>query len=78
MGEFLASDAQVYVSGDLGYHDGRRVEAEGRGLIDVGHFASEHLIVDRLAARLREAFSVRGYSVEVSVSGDEQDCFYYM
>lgn len=78
IGEFLASDAQVYVSGDLGYHDGRRVEAEGRGLIDVGHFASEQLIVDHLAAQLRETLSKRGYSVEVSVSGGERDCFYYV
>jgi len=76
IGEFLVSDAEVYVSGDLGYHDGRRVEAEGRGLIDVGHFASEQLIVDGLTARLREALSARGYPVEVSISGGERDCFY--
>ena len=78
IGEFLVSDAEGYVSGDLGYHDGRRVEAEGRGLIDVGHFASEQLIVDGLTARLRETLAARGYPVEVSISDGERDCFYYI
>jgi dinuclear metal center YbgI/SA1388 family protein len=59
LGKFLSSDAQVFISGDLKYHDARDVEWARRGLIDVGHFASEHLMVedltDRLAARLKAA-----------------------
>jgi dinuclear metal center YbgI/SA1388 family protein len=76
--DFLASDAQVYVSGDLGYHDGRSVEALGRALIDIGHFASEHLVVEGLAAGLKSALSKRGYMVDVRACTQERDCFYYI
>jgi dinuclear metal center YbgI/SA1388 family protein len=78
MDDFFASDAHVYVSGDLGYHDGRRAEAEGRALIDVGHFASEQLIVKRLALQMNHALSEKGYRIEVSAYEKECDCFYYL
>ena len=76
--DFLASDAQVYITGDLGYHDGRRVEAKGKGLVDVGHFASEQLIVEALAAQLKRIFAEKKCSVEVNAREDEKDCFYYL
>ena len=76
--DFFASDAQVFVSGDLGYHDGRKTEALGRALIDIGHFASEHLVVESLAAVLKNAFSKRGYAVAVYAYAQERDCFYYL
>ena len=74
--DFFASDAQVFVSGDLGYHDGRKAEALGRALIDIGHFASEHLVVESLAADLKKGLSKRGYTVKVQACSQEQDCFY--
>lgn len=76
--DFLASDAQAYVSGDLGYHEGRSVEASGRALIDIGHFASEHLVVQSLAARLKEALSKKEYFVQVEAYTEETDCFQYI
>jgi putative NIF3 family GTP cyclohydrolase 1 type 2 len=78
IGDFLASDAQVFVSGDLGYHDGRRVEAEGRALIDVGHFASEQLIVDGLVAQLNHTLSEMGHRVSIRACQEQKDCFYYL
>ncbi len=78
LGDFFASDAQVYVSGDLGYHDGRRTEAQGRALIDIGHFASEHLVLESLAAGLKNALSTRGYIVDVEAYAHERNCFYYL
>lgn len=76
--DFLGSDAQVYVSGDLGYHDGRRVEALGRALIDIGHFASEHIVLESLAADLKNALSRRGYVVDIEAYAQERDCFCYL
>jgi dinuclear metal center YbgI/SA1388 family protein len=66
LGDFFASNAHVYISGDLRYHDARDVEAAGRGLIDIGHFASEHLMVEVLARMLahRLAGSCAGVSVQ--------------
>ena len=42
-----------YVSGDLRYHDARDAEASDRGIIDIGHFSSEYIIVADLADRLK-------------------------
>jgi len=78
LGDFLSSDAQVLVSGDLGYHDGQRVVNGGKGLIDIGHFASEHLVVEGLVKRLKETFSAKEYLVEVTPYQDECDCFQYV
>jgi dinuclear metal center YbgI/SA1388 family protein len=72
---FLTSGAQVYVSGDLGYHDARTVEAENLGLIDIGHFASEHLIVDVLANRLDEMLSETGIDVKIEAYKLEKEPF---
>jgi dinuclear metal center YbgI/SA1388 family protein len=70
-----ASGAEVYVSGDLRYHDAREAEMNRLGLIDIGHFASEHLMVDALAARLTEVFNARGDSVIVQASHVENNPF---
>jgi dinuclear metal center YbgI/SA1388 family protein len=53
---FYSCGAQVYISGDIKYHDARDVEAAGLGLIDIGHFQSEYLVVEELVkpARLRK------------------------
>ena len=53
MSRFFSSGAQVYISGDLGYHDARDVESANLGLMDIGHFASENLIIEPVAKRLR-------------------------
>jgi hypothetical protein len=74
---FLKSDAQAFISGDLGYHDGRAVEFHGRGLIDIGHFYSEYPVVQALANRLMAAFDHRGYSIEVESYNKEMCCFWF-
>ncbi len=73
---FLRSDADVFVSGDLHYHDARDAEQAGKGLIDIGHFASEHLVVSDLARRLGEALADRGIRVDACTI--EEDPFRWM
>lgn len=75
MQAFFASDAEVFITGDIRYHDARDVEAANRGLIDIGHFASEHLIVDVLRKRIKTALSEAGLDVDVAVCGAEKDPF---
>ncbi len=75
MGPFFASGAQVFISGDLKYHDARDTQARDRALIDIGHFASEHLILDVLAQRLAGEFALRGVDVVVSSYQMEEDPF---
>ncbi len=75
MDDFFSSGAQVFISGDLRYHDARAVEAAGLGLIDIGHFASEHLIVEVLAQRLKKALSESEAEVSVEAYGLENNPF---
>lgn len=72
---FLASRAQAYVTGDLRYHDARIAESADRGLIDIGHFASEHLIVETLVDMLRNRISEAGFEVHIAASSLEKDPF---
>ncbi len=75
MKSFLASSAQVYISGDLHYHDARAAEQANRALIDIGHFASEHFVVHMLTERLEKAFRQKGLEVTVEPCLLEKDPF---
>ena len=72
---FLSSGAQVYVSGDLKYHDARTAEAAGVGLIDIGHFASEHIVVETLRKRIKSAFGETHPDVVVEAYRFEREPF---
>jgi dinuclear metal center YbgI/SA1388 family protein len=74
--DFLASTADVFISGDLRYHDARDAEAARRGLIDVGHFSSEHIIIGALTERLREAAVAAGFDTKISACGLEKEPFF--
>jgi dinuclear metal center YbgI/SA1388 family protein len=76
-GAAIASGAQVYISGDLGYHTAREAQQADMALIDIGHFGSEHLIVDALAAALRQAIETADISATVEACGMETDPFHY-
>lgn len=75
---FLASSAQVYITGDLKYHEARDIEHSGRAAIDVGHFASEHVVIDLLTRRLEQAASSMGYGLDIQGYREEKDPFKYM
>jgi putative NIF3 family GTP cyclohydrolase 1 type 2 len=72
---FLSSGAEVFISGDLKYHDARDAEALGVGLIDIGHFASEHLMIHALAKALGEGLLKQGFEVQVNPCSLEQEPF---
>lgn len=78
LNQAIASGAQAYVSGDLGYHTARDAQQAGIGLIDVGHFGSEHIVVDVLAASIRNAVAAAGISADVIACDMEKDPFYYL
>jgi dinuclear metal center YbgI/SA1388 family protein len=78
MNAFLSSEADVYITGDLRYHDARDAEVSGRGLIDVGHFASERIIVEVLAERLGNLLSESGSDVHVEACQLEKDPFLFV
>jgi len=75
VGEFLRSEADAFISGDLRYHEVRDIEYARRGVVDVGHFHSEHLMADAIAQRLRRAFGLRRPPVRVQACSLEKDPF---
>jgi putative NIF3 family GTP cyclohydrolase 1 type 2 len=75
MKAFMASGADVFVSGDLRYHDARDAEMAGRGLLDIGHFGSEHVMVEAVAGRMRKILDGEGLSVTVEACRLEKDPF---
>jgi dinuclear metal center YbgI/SA1388 family protein len=75
---FLKTDAQVYISGDLRFHEARTIEDAGRTLIDLGHFASENIVVDSLVGRLSQAAQQAGWDLQIEPCRIEQDPFHYL
>ena len=75
MADFFKSGAQAYISGDLRYHDARDTESFNLGLIDIGHFPSEHLVVEVLAERLQNLIAESRMNVKVVACDLERDPF---
>jgi dinuclear metal center YbgI/SA1388 family protein len=67
--------ADVYVTGDVKYHDAREAEALGIFVIDAGHFATERLMVDGLCGQLRRELAGRNIGAEVIPCLVEKDPF---
>ncbi len=63
----------VLITGDLKYHTASDAREMGLCLIDVGHFASEHIILKKLQKQLSERFD----SIEVVCSKMESDPFIF-
>jgi dinuclear metal center YbgI/SA1388 family protein len=72
---FLASTAEVFITGELRYHDAREIEAAQRGAIDIGHFHSEHLMASGVALRLRRALQRHRAGIHVEACSIEADPF---
>jgi dinuclear metal center YbgI/SA1388 family protein len=72
---FLDSEAEVFVTGDIRYHDARTVEDADRALIDIGHFASEHIMIDMLCNLLSGAVAGAGWDVRIEACKLERDPF---
>ena len=75
LAKFFASGAQVFISGDLRYHDARDVEFANLGLIDIGHFHSEHFIVEVLTKRLAGIFADSKMKLTVKACDIEKEPF---
>ena len=78
MKQFLSTDADVYISGDLKFHDAKDAETHHRALIDVGHFASEILMIPLIVGRLSDRFREKSIDVTVEGLAVETDPFQYI
>lgn len=70
--------ADVLLTGDVKYHDAREAEELGIALIDAGHFPTEIIMADEVAARLGRMLVAAGYGeCEVVPCAVERDPFRY-
>jgi dinuclear metal center YbgI/SA1388 family protein len=77
LADAVRQGADVLVTGDVKYHDAKIAQDLKIGLIDAGHFATEHLMVEQLAATLQQAVAERSWSLEVVPMTGESDPFQY-
>lgn len=75
---FRQSGAQAFVSGDFSYHQALEAEEGGYGLIDLGHFRSEHIVVEPLAVLLKNALIELGFNVSVEAYKAQKEPFTYI
>lgn len=69
--------ADVFITGDIRYHDAQRALEAGLALIDVGHFPSEKIVVEPVAAFLRTQAAVQGQQLEIIEARAEKDPFWH-
>ena len=50
----IAAGADVYVTGDIGHHEGIDAVARGLNIIDAGHYGIEHIFIGDMGKYLRE------------------------
>lgn len=73
----ISAGCDVYVTGDIKYHEAQRAVEAGLTLIDIGHFASERLIIQPLASYLRLQASHHHADLEVFTARREKDPFWF-
>jgi dinuclear metal center YbgI/SA1388 family protein len=71
--EFLTSSADVFITGEIRYHEAREILDAGRSAVDIGHFASERIMIDDVAARLAHPLEELG--VRLTACSLERDPF---
>ena len=70
----VAARAQLYITGDVKYHDARKAEEIGINLLDVGHFPPERYGLNRFGKLLEKKLVGLGLKIQVSYA-KERDPF---
>ncbi len=68
----IANGCQLFVTGDLKYHDAQKAKAMGIAVIDAGHYGTEKTFAENFAEKLR---AVTGDRVEIIESKVDIDPF---
>lgn len=56
MGEALAKGADVFITGDIGHHDGLDAVDQGLTVIDAGHYGVEQIFIPQITELLQKTF----------------------
>jgi dinuclear metal center YbgI/SA1388 family protein len=77
MEQAISAGSDLFITGDIKYHDAQRALEAKMALIDIGHFASERIVVPPLAAFLRARAVSQNKTLEVLEAGVERDPFWH-
>ena len=70
--------ADMYITGDVKYHQGQDAAASGLLIVDGCHFYTEHVIVPYLAQRLRREAIAKNWDIEWVEDPVAKDIFEYV
>lgn len=70
--------ADLFLTGDLKYHEAQEAYASDIIVVDGGHFYTEHPVVQNLANRLRQSFEEKNWDIEVVEDPVARDVFSYI
>lgn len=77
--EFLSTakmrGADVYVTGDVKYHEAQKAQELNINLIDAGHFGTEYLVAKALAGKLDTYAKKNKWNIEISYDKVAKDPF---
>lgn len=73
-----AKGADLYLTGDLKYHEAQDAARLPLLIADGGHFYTERVIVPALAARIRKEAEKRGWNLEVLEDSGAEDIFHHV
>lgn len=68
-----AAGADVFLTGDVKYHEAQRARQLHLNLVDAGHFATENLMRQGLKKALERRFEEKNYEVALTLSTVESD-----
>ena len=72
---FLASEADIFLTGDVKYHTAVEVLQQKKGIIDIGHFGSECFFVPMISEALKVEFQKRKIDVSIGTFEGEKSPF---
>ncbi len=72
-----AAGADLYLTGDVKYHEAQDVAAMGLVLVDGGHFYTERVVIPVIADRIRKAAKEQGWDLTIVEDPTSADIFKY-
>lgn len=74
----LSANADLYITADIKHHESQLVNSSSMTLMDVGHYESESVFLERLKALLDEQIEQKNYDVYTMVTETEKPQFKYV
>ena len=71
----MRRSVDVYVTGDVKYHEAQRAVEQGMHIIDAGHFGTEAPVLPVLVEQLYAELAAERGEIEIFVTNTQRDVF---